>query len=279
MYDMNDLLPVMAMLTKQYTGIESSSVTYEKANQLMEAVMYCIRELENDKEAQLVSKQQDAMQAYKAGLRLVHRKAEELFALYEQHRKSFCSYGNGYLEDFWNKGLTAFFRYYDETFEPQNTILTLDYPVFADLTGCQGIDSVDIYVRCIVEEQRFLQRFGEDYVQRVLSAYSDDYAELPENMAAIVFGNVIGHLLAGKKLTEKLCEADLQKIHRLYYVSESEEKGRFTAKVNEIAEAFLKQYYADEMYMQAYMQKGLPDLCTRIETAAMYGSLDSVFVY
>lgn len=35
MYDTNELLPVVARLTKRYTGIESSSVTYEKANQLM----------------------------------------------------------------------------------------------------------------------------------------------------------------------------------------------------------------------------------------------------
>lgn len=40
MYDMNELLPVVARLTKRYTGIESSSVSYEKANQLMGAVIY-----------------------------------------------------------------------------------------------------------------------------------------------------------------------------------------------------------------------------------------------
>ncbi len=43
MYDMNDLVPIVAMLTEKYTGNDSSSVTYEKANQLMEAVVYCIR--------------------------------------------------------------------------------------------------------------------------------------------------------------------------------------------------------------------------------------------
>ena len=49
-------------------------------------------------------------------------------------------------------------------------------------------------------------------MREVLRAYCADYAELPENLAAIVFGNVIGHILAGKKLTDRLCEADLQKI-------------------------------------------------------------------
>ena len=67
MYDMNELLPVVARLTKRYTGIESSSVTYEKANQLMGAVIYCIREIENGEAGALISQQQNAMQAFEAG--------------------------------------------------------------------------------------------------------------------------------------------------------------------------------------------------------------------
>ena len=58
MYDMNELLPVVARLTKRYTGIESSSVSYEKANQLMGAVIYCIREIESGEVGALASRMQ-----------------------------------------------------------------------------------------------------------------------------------------------------------------------------------------------------------------------------
>lgn len=43
-YDMAELLPVAAWLTDKYTSRESSSVTYETAAVLMEAVCYCIQE-------------------------------------------------------------------------------------------------------------------------------------------------------------------------------------------------------------------------------------------
>lgn len=43
-YEMEELLPIVATLAEKYTGGESSSISYEKAGQLMEAVMYCIRE-------------------------------------------------------------------------------------------------------------------------------------------------------------------------------------------------------------------------------------------
>ncbi|MDE7059645.1 MAG: hypothetical protein K2P03_13260 [Lachnospiraceae bacterium] len=39
---MMELLPVVAWLTKKYTSGMSTSVTYEKAQELMEAVLYCI---------------------------------------------------------------------------------------------------------------------------------------------------------------------------------------------------------------------------------------------
>ena len=39
-YEMEELLPIVATLAEKYTGGESSSISYEKAGQLMEAVMY-----------------------------------------------------------------------------------------------------------------------------------------------------------------------------------------------------------------------------------------------
>lgn len=43
-YKMEELLPVVGKLAEKYTSFESTSVTYEKAEQLMGAVLYCIRE-------------------------------------------------------------------------------------------------------------------------------------------------------------------------------------------------------------------------------------------
>lgn len=264
MYDMNELLPVVAMLTRQYTGIESSSVSYEKANQLMEAVLYCIREAELYGKTVIVSQQQSAMQVYKTGAQLVRKKTKDLLAFYECHKKEFCAYGNVYLADLIQKGIPAFFRNYDEKFAPQNTILTLDYPIFIDLTDYQGIDCIDRYVRNIAEEQQFLSKFGEDYVRGVLQAYCIDYEELPENIAAIVFENIIKHLLVGKKLTDKLLETDLQNIYK---------QGRqndFIKRATDLAEAFLQQYFAEVQGTIQYMKHGITDICVRIKNCEDY---------
>ena len=41
-YRLEELLPAAAGLTEKYTSKESSSITYETAQMLMEAVIYCI---------------------------------------------------------------------------------------------------------------------------------------------------------------------------------------------------------------------------------------------
>ena len=42
---MEELVSIVGELAGKYTGYESTSITYEKAEQLMGAVLYCIREV------------------------------------------------------------------------------------------------------------------------------------------------------------------------------------------------------------------------------------------
>ena len=49
-YHIERLLPIVAELSVRYTSGESCSVSYEAAQALMEAVIYCIRECVTDTE-------------------------------------------------------------------------------------------------------------------------------------------------------------------------------------------------------------------------------------
>ena len=41
-YTMEELIVIVGKLAEQYTSGESTSITYERARQFMEAVIYCI---------------------------------------------------------------------------------------------------------------------------------------------------------------------------------------------------------------------------------------------
>ena len=47
-YEIEELIPVVGKLAEKYTSGESTSISYERAELLMEAVLYCIHELEQN---------------------------------------------------------------------------------------------------------------------------------------------------------------------------------------------------------------------------------------
>lgn len=193
-YTMEELMPVVAELMKKYTAFESTSVTYEKAEQLMGAVLYCIRETELSEVNDGVSiqnvsgKKMSARGAYVAGEALVTEKVKQALNMYNEMIPDFFSYGNRCLYDTVVKGLPEFFKWYDVKFEPQDTILTLDYPVTKELSQYTGIDRIYEYIQCIRMEQEYLRKFPKEYVTGILYRYNSGYQEMIENIYEIVAG-------------------------------------------------------------------------------------------
>lgn len=207
---MGELLPIVGKLAERYTMGESTSVTYEKAQQLMEAVLYCIREAERAErcayceledlgqnggsdetqfslnEVANGKKRLSAQQAYERGLVCVEKKVKAALTLYNEMQSHFDSYGNRCLYDTFVKGIPEFFKWYDIRFAPQDTILTLDYPVNRDLAAYSGIDRIYEYLICIRQEQEFLSVFPRDYVIGILREYNPLYEDMIDNIYEVV---------------------------------------------------------------------------------------------
>lgn len=190
-YKMEELLPIVAELAKSYNNYEDTSLTYEKAEQLMGAVLYCIREAEQKGNAAISAKNVPAQQMYDAGLKCVEEKTKKALEMYNQLLPEFDSYENQCLYDTFVRGLPEFFKWYDIRYNPQDTILTLDYPVLKDLSGYTGVDRVYEFIECIRWEQRFLSAFPRDYVISMLQKYSSMYKEMVENLCEIVAADKI----------------------------------------------------------------------------------------
>ena len=134
-YEMEELVPIVGKLAEKYTSHESTSITYEKAEQLMGAVLYCIHELwESSGNAPSLNKKLSAQRAYEMGAAYVREKTGKALDLYNRILPEFCHYENKCLYDIFVKGIPEFFKWYDIQFEPQNTILTLDYPLLKDIS-------------------------------------------------------------------------------------------------------------------------------------------------
>lgn len=272
MYPLEELVPIVAKLTEKYTAGESSSITYEKAEQLMEAVLYCISELEESQQKSAVpSGKLTAQQAYEIGAACVREKAKAAFALYSEILPGFMDYGNQCLRDTFIKGLPAFFKWYDPEFQPQDTIITLDYPVLRDLSQHTGVDKVYEFTDCIRLEQIFLSRFQNDYVTTVLEKYHPSYRHMIDNLCEIVFIAVTGRMLAGKSVEELIL--DSEDYFQIQGLLSGNSLHDIRQALKQAAVRFLNENYEEGEVLFDYMAGSIDDIASRIKTAADHGTI------
>lgn len=259
-YDMEELLPITAWLAEKYTGNDSTSITYEKAEQFMEAVIYCIQEYEMAAgQYELTGKRISAKEAYERGKCLVREKVHKLMDIYHILIADFNAYGNICLEDTVLKGIPEFLKWYDIQFAPQNTIIMLDYPILEDLSGYLGIDKVYRYIKDIYAEQRFLKGLDSGYVWKVLNEYVIDSADMIENICGIVLMDIGRRLPVGK-------------IPNNYLGGESTEDIR--KNIRNMMMQFLIKNYGEDTEIINYLEKEVGNTAVRIYPAEESGAVE-----
>ena len=232
-YKEEDILPIVARIVERYTSKESTSVTYETASKLMEAVHYCINEykkyqmnlgmntkmnfeanfeMNEEKEhswnhlvlSEIEEKENSethnisAKEAYEKGLQLVKDNVKRTIEDYNQLLLDFDAYGNRNYKDTVEKAIAGFFLYYDAEFAPQNTIITMDYPIIYLDQTLQGIDAISCYVSCITLENRFLTAISSDQVRSILKRFQQNYESQFYNLCIIVLRHVLGIMILNK---------------------------------------------------------------------------------
>lgn len=276
-YEMEELVPIVGKLTEKYTAYESTSITYEKAEQLMEAVLYCINELEQTgSNSAILPEKMSAERAYELGARCVEQKVKRALERYNETLTRFHDYGNHCMYDTFVKGLPEFFKWYDVRFEPQNTILTLDYPVLRDISGYTGIDKIYHFIECIHLEQQFLHVFPEAYVINVLWKYNAQYKNMIGNICEIVFGVLICHILAEKPLSEAgFEEKDYLHIKELLARTEYYELNK---RLESAAKAFVQKYCDNNTDLAGYLTGSIEGNVVRLKNAADNGVLRQILI-
>lgn len=256
-YEMEELLPVVKALSEKYTSKESTSVTYEVAEQLMGAVIYCMEERNqadgnNPTKSVKTLDKMDAQMAYKSGYEAVVEKVKQSKAIYEELIADFNSYGSKIYSDTILKGMPSFFTYYDVKYNPQNHMLTLDYPILGAQKKRCGVDIIYEYLFDIRLEQRFLSALPEEYVREVLTESHHDYEDLFENICRVVLRNAINHIIKDAKEFTKGCT-----------------KEEVEAKLVVLIKELVKQGFGEEEDLFQYLKRDVTDfaysLCNQVQ--------------
>lgn len=255
-YQLEELIELVAKLSNQYVSAESSSVTYETAQRLMDAVIYTIRSQNQIiDDTSVMSKLPTAKKAYEAGNMFLKEKVIHTMKRYNDMVGDFDDYHNHCLKDTVIKGMPEFFKWYDLKYNPQNTLLTLDYPILKDLSQLEGIWRIEAYLDCIVLEQLFLSKFDKALVIEILSTYDVSYRLMIDNLCEIVYEDVLCHLLAEKPMQERISRQEKILIMNQENVSKE--------KLNHLSETFIRTYYQNEQLI-SYVKPVVDGLLARM---------------
>ncbi len=271
-----DLLAIVSELAQQYLGGEHTSMTYEQAQALMNAVLYCIRAYETSASNALETAYPDPKIAYPLGRQAVIDRFQMLQEKYVGLVTDFEDYGLECLKETIHDAIPAFFEKYDIQYAPQETMITLDYPLLNNIQELSGVDAVLEYVRCIASEQRFLKKFDTSYVMEILRTYHNEYESLMENICGIVLQNTIGHMVLRQPLHEKgFGGAEYQRIEQFF-------KERSDLETEQCLQDLLAQwiegYFGNDQELFSYLCCGLTDIAVRIRNNTKHHSLETVFL-
>jgi len=284
---MEELIPIVAELTEKYTSKESTSVSYNTAKQLMNAVIYCMNEIDlvnyeldsgaaKDMAVKDMTEQQDSKLAYRTGYELVVKKVFKTKALFEEIALDFNAYRNRAYYETVMKGMPAFFLYYDPKFNPQNHILTLDYPTIKSVQDSCGIDAIYEYLSYTKLEQELLKAFPEEYITTLLSFYHADYEELFINIGSIVLRNIIVCMILGKNITNHCFEKNDAVILKKYIESSSQEE--LEIKLCNLVKILVNQVYNHNEQLYEYLKEDVKDISFELINAVEHDCLDIMFL-
>ena len=275
-YRMEELIPIVADLAKQYAGCDSTSITYENAQEFMQGVIFCLDEYWNSEPNHLCKRDISVMEQYQTGAQLVLEKVKNVLNIFNEMSAYFDDYNVICLHDTVQKGIPEFLKWYDAKFFPQNTILTLDYPILENIQCKYGVDAVYVFMRSVQTEQKFLSLFDRNYVISILKQMVPEYEHMIENIASIVLMNTIGHIALGKSLRGfGFQEEEYQKLSDIFSLNSLAETECLLKKM---VYRVLQEMGASDSQIYDYLCKDVKNIAVRIEYAVKYHTLDKIFI-
>lgn len=273
-YKIEELLPIVAELAEKYTSKESTSISYERANQLMEAVLYCIHQ--NEESNSLCDRAGlSARRVYQSGYEKLVKKVKETQNFYNEMIINFKAYGN---ENYYNtvtKAIPGFFMHYDVKFAPQETIITMDYPTICPIINNSGIDAIAKYVEYISYEQKFMSALPKEYVIEVLSRFQGNYKKQFDNICSILLRHILGCLCIEKKIGVSGIEQDYIILDKT--IKECK-KNELQEKLTNLLRSLIENKYQGEERLFEYLNGDIENFVECLRNGSKYDKLKRVLV-
>lgn len=196
---------ILKELILRYTKGESTSVTTETAEKILNSVYYSIdayiKSFYNPEYNIEVLRSRKIKEIYEEGIKIIMSCFSETKALYDKVLKSKVDVSLIAYNYTINEGFSGFFRDYGIVFNAHDTMADIDYPLVFDDMSIRGIFYIKQYLEKLYLENQFCKHFRSEDIERVLISYGRtykiDYKVPLINIFEIVMNNSIFSALSG----------------------------------------------------------------------------------
>lgn len=276
--DTNELMMILVDKYKKYTINDHSSITVEKAQQLMNSILYCINGYLKSLDKGLVSAREhyNALILYEKGLEFEKTNLSNAQKLLAYVKNNILNIDNVYYQDTILSGIDLFFRNYDILYAAHETPGSIDYPLALPIYDLEGAEYILEYLNRLYIETNFCASYAEDDIENLLRGYNDDYKEIPLNIFEIVVRNAVGLEILGKDVMQlSMNDYERESLYEILKPLSIEQiQDKMILAINEI---LIFQKIADNK-QKAYITKVVKEFSHEIKQALSIKKLENIFI-
>lgn len=278
------IILILKELIIRYTKGESTSVTVETAEKILNSICYSMDayalSINSFNECIAVIKEKSVKEIYEKGVEIVAACVKKTKLLYSEVLQNKLDIPLIAYNDTLNDGIVDFFDKYEVVFNAHDTMASIDYPLLFDDMNIRGVFYVKQYLEKVNLENQFCKLFRKEDIIEVLNSYGKiyriEYTEALINIFEIVINNsifsaVLGRNVKSIKIT-KFQQGIL--IERFQKIKSCDLNSVVEAAVNEI----INELQIDNFELIEYIFKYIDKLIKNIQNAIENKSLDKLII-
>lgn len=169
------IMEVLKELIMKYTKGESTSVTVEVTEGLLNSLLYSLDfyliELDDPQAALRELKKKDIRTMYEKGIELLRLCVIDTKKLYEKIKRNRLQVELEAYNLTIDEAIPCFFEKYTVIFEAHNTMASIDYPLVFDDMSVRGISYIKNYLEHLDIETEFCSFFSVENIDKILNGF------------------------------------------------------------------------------------------------------------
>lgn len=269
---------LLAQTTDRYTKGNSSSIPMEVAQNLMQSDFFTVgvqlKSYQTPDDAVAALKKIPLTELYSNGRKLISIKLRATHQYYRCVLSSMLDTDNDAYNETLTKGITSFFKQYDQAYLAHEILISVDYPLFNEVTDLAGIEFIQKYLESAKCENDFCQHFLSEAVHTLLQQYHKDYASLLFN----IFEQVLLASLSCVLTKSPILALHIPTISALDAIFSGKSEQEVATIIATASDVLCEQLMITDSQQHDYIKAALPRISASIFMALSINSLQTVFV-